>query len=76
MKNTMQDLNNHLFAALERLGDEEIKGDELKEEIDRTKAITDVAQQVIANAANVIKAQALKAEYSGNTVNLPSYLEG
>nr|DAN93838.1 MAG TPA: hypothetical protein [Caudoviricetes sp.] len=27
MKNTLLDLNNHLFAEIERLGDEELKGD-------------------------------------------------
>lgn len=33
MKNTLGDLNNHLFAELERLSDEDLKGDELVEEM-------------------------------------------
>ena len=33
IKNKITDLNNHLFAELERLSDEELKGDELKAEI-------------------------------------------
>ena len=43
MKNKLVDLNNHLFAELERLSDEDLQGDELTAEIDRAKAITGVS---------------------------------
>lgn len=56
MKNKLTDLNNHLFAALERLNDESIKGDKLSEEIDRSKAITGVAREIIANGKLVLEA--------------------
>jgi hypothetical protein len=57
MKNTLTDLNNHLFAQLERLSVESLNGDGLKSEIDRTKAITSISQSVIANARLVLDAQ-------------------
>lgn len=57
MKNKLTDLNNHLFAALERLNDESIKGDKLEEEISRSKAVTGVAREIIANGKLVLEAQ-------------------
>jgi aminoglycoside/choline kinase family phosphotransferase len=57
MKNTLTDLNNHLFAQLERLGNESLSSDELKTEIERTKAISAISQNVIANARLVLDAQ-------------------
>ncbi len=47
MKNRIEDLRNHLFAAIESLLDEDNPMD-----IDRAKAIADVAQ-VIINSAKV-----------------------
>ncbi|WP_286903146.1 hypothetical protein [Vreelandella sedimenti] len=50
MKNKIDDLRNHLFAQLERLGDETIKGDALKEEIQRARAVSEVSAQVVDTA--------------------------
>jgi hypothetical protein len=57
MKNKLIDLNNHLFAQLERLSDEDIKGELLEEEINRTKAIGRVSQSIIDNARLALDAQ-------------------
>jgi hypothetical protein len=49
-KNKIEDLRNHLFAQLEKLSDEELKGDALKEEINRSEAISGLADQIIQSA--------------------------
>lgn len=79
IKNKLTDLNNHLFAQLERLSDEDLKGEELEQEINRAKAITSVSSQIIQNGALALKAEQLKFEsaYSGdNCARLPAFLEG
>ena len=63
MQNTLGDLNNHLFAQLERLGDEELAGDKLQAEITRAKAISDIATQIISNGSLVLKAKTFVHEY-------------
>ena len=62
MKNKLGDLNNHLFAQLERLSDESIQGEALGREIERTRAITSVASQIIANGTLVLNAQKALSE--------------
>ncbi|WP_143314247.1 hypothetical protein [Clostridium sp. HBUAS56017] len=76
MRNKLGDLNNHLFAQLERLGDEELTGEELKDEILRAKAVTDVAATIIDNANTVLNAKKLQAVTLGRSnVTIPKMLE-
>ena len=76
MRNSLGDLNNHLFAQLERLGEEDLKGDKLQEEINRAKAISDLATQVIANGSLVLKAKNFLDGALGDNAELPKMLEG
>ena len=75
IKNTLSDLNNHLFAEIERLGDEELVGEALDKEIERARAITCVASQIIANGSLALRAEAFRAEViSAREVQVPAFL--
>lgn len=76
MKNTLGDLNNHLFAELERLSDEELKGEELVEEMNRAKTITDVSTQIISNGHVILKAEKFRDEKMDMSRSVPKMLEG
>lgn len=77
LQNTLVDLNNHLFAEVERLSDEDLVGDNLVEEIGRAKAIKEISQQIISNASLALDAEKLKADIECRSkVNLPVMLEG
>lgn len=63
MKNKLSDLNNHLFAQLERLGDEDLTAEKIEDEVKRAKAITALADQVIQNVNVQLKAATLIANH-------------
>jgi hypothetical protein len=66
MKNKIGDLNNHLFAALERLNDEgedKLKGEDLKEELERAKAISGIAKDILQVGHLQLRAIKTQQEY-------------
>lgn len=86
MKNTLGDLNNHLFAQLERLSDEDIKGEELQTELERAKAVAGIASQIISNGSLVLKGKEMQMQYgidadgktidsNGNGKKMPAMLK-
>ena len=76
LRNTLGDLNNHLFAQLERLSDEDIKGEKLREEINRAEAVSSIAQQIISNGALALKAKQIASNSLDADMKMPRMLEG
>lgn len=75
MKHNLSDLNGYLFEQLERLNESESKGDELKEEIERSKAISGVAGNVLKTAELVLEGQKLMSDRMDADQKLPKMLE-
>lgn len=75
-KNSLADLNNHLFAQLERLSDESLAGEKLAEEITRAAAVTDIAQEIIACGSLVLKAKIAADNSISGGIVVPKMLEG
>nr|DAW28254.1 MAG TPA: hypothetical protein [Caudoviricetes sp.] len=61
-RNTLGDMHNLLMEQMERLA--QASDDEIKAEIARAEAMTGVAEQVTANAANMLKAIHLRGRMS------------
>ena len=56
MKNKLTDLNDHLFAQLERLSEEGLTAEQITQEVERTDAIVSVSEQIVRNADLQLKA--------------------
>lgn len=69
----MQDLNNHLFAQLERLNQEDLTPEQTALEVDKSKAISLVAKQLANNAKIELEARQLK--FDGQIQELPNMLQ-
>lgn len=71
-KNKLTDLNDHLFAQLERLADEDLTPEQIDQEAKRGAAIVAVADQVIRNASIQLQAAKLVSDHGFDpTPHLP-----
>lgn len=74
-KNKLDDLNDHLFLALERINDDDLDNDELTKEIQRAKAVTGVASQIIANGNLALAAMRMRDNAMDADLRLPPMLD-
>ena len=68
-KTRVKDLNEHLFAQIERLSDEDKTPEEVDLEIRRTKAIVELSGQVIDSARVSIEAVKLAVAHGGGNAD-------
>jgi len=73
MNNKLSSLNNYLFEQMERLNDHDLTGEELQQEIDRSKAISIVASQIIQTGNLVLRARC--SIDSDKVRKLPEFLD-
>ena len=62
MKNTLSDLNNHLFCAIERLNDDTLSSEQMRDELKRSQGIASLAEAIVHNADVQLKAIRMRDE--------------
>jgi hypothetical protein len=76
-KNKLSDLNDHLFAQLERLADEGLTAEQIDQETKRGDAIVAVADQIIRNASLQVQAAKLIVDHGDRLEGkLPAVMNG
>lgn len=69
MKNKLSDLNDHLFAQLERLSEEGLSAEQLEQEVARAGSMVAVADRITGNAELSLKAAKLYAEHGDKVLH-------
>ena len=75
MKNTLSDVNNYLFEAIERLNDDSLSDEELDREIKRADAVTKVAKTIVGNTNLALNIKKHLDEYGkGENYQIPGMI--
>lgn len=77
-RNTLADLNDHLFEQLERLMDDDVSEEQMKKEVIRSKAVTEVAEVIVRNGELAFKVMQHMNDYrtDGELAPVPAMLNG
>lgn len=67
-RNKLSDLNDHLFAQLERLGDDNLTAEKISQEADRAEAIVALADRIVNNADLQLRAAKLFGEFGAQVL--------
>ena len=70
MKDKLSDLNEYLFAQLEKIQDEDLTEEQLNLELKRTSAICKVGSVIVKNAGMVLKGM----EFAGQSAERIPFL--
>lgn len=74
MKNKLADLNDHLFAQLERLSDESLTAEQIDKEATRGAVMVAVADQILRSASLQVTAAKLVAAHGDRVAQrLPQF---
>jgi hypothetical protein len=74
-RNKITDLNNHLFAQLEKLNDDELTAEQINLECKRAKAMSSIASQILSSAKITLEAMKLVNEDKVDSKNIPKLLQ-
>jgi hypothetical protein len=74
-RNKISDLNNHLFAQLEKLNDDQLQGDNLNTEVNRARAMSSLASQIINSTKLTLDAIKMANNGEINPVDVPNLLD-
>ena len=68
------DLNHHLFSQLGRLNEDNLKGENLEEEIKKAKAVADISRQIIDTGRLVLEAERFNDDKWSADAEVPKML--
>lgn len=66
MKNKLSDLNDHLFAQIERLAQEDLTTEQIETEVKRGNAIVAVADQILRHASLQVQAAKIVSDHGSD----------